>query len=63
MSNNNGPNKPFNDVVDHFQKVEGMPTKPARMNHLPLPIRIIGYFFIGCFILTFGLIVISKIFM
>jgi len=35
-------NKPFNDVMDHMQNIEGHPT--TRGGKLPLPIKIIGYF-------------------
>ncbi|WP_018930412.1 hypothetical protein [Gracilibacillus lacisalsi] len=39
------PNKSFNDVIEHKQKVEGVPITRGR--RLPLPIKIIGYFLFG----------------
>ncbi|MFD2658404.1 hypothetical protein [Gracilibacillus thailandensis] len=39
------PNKSFNDVIEHKQKVEGAPI--TRGGRLPLPIKIIGYFLFG----------------
>ncbi|MFC0522826.1 hypothetical protein ACFFGV_04380 [Pontibacillus salicampi] len=48
--------KPFNDVVDHQQKIEGYP-QPSK-GKLPLPIRLIGYVLYGGIVLMilFGLL-------
>ncbi|MGP4038534.1 hypothetical protein ACTWP4_01300 [Gracilibacillus sp. D59] len=43
------PNKPFNDVMEHKQNIEGAPTHKG--GRLPLPIKIIGYFLFGGMIL------------
>lgn len=41
-------NEPTSDAVDHLRRIEGYPpNKPAKMQSLPLPIRIIGYTLIG----------------
>jgi hypothetical protein len=42
-------NKPFNDVIDHFNKIEGNAANLAKtdIKKLPKPIRYIGYFMIG----------------
>lgn len=50
FTNPNNSDRPFNDVMDHYGKIEGYPTKnlsKVNMQGLPLPIRILGYFFIG----------------
>jgi hypothetical protein len=47
--NDNGE-APFNDAIDHFEKIEGYPTKnllKINLDSLPLPIRILGYLLIG----------------
>jgi hypothetical protein len=42
-------NKPFNDVIDHFNEIEGNAGSPANteINKLPKPLKYIGYFMIG----------------
>lgn len=35
--------KPFNDASDHFQRIEGYPTRNVDMQSLPKPIRYLGY--------------------
>lgn len=49
--------KPFNDAVEHLNKIEGYPI--SKGGNLPLPIKIIGYFMFGGIIITlvFGLFV------
>ncbi|WP_255358480.1 hypothetical protein [Halobacillus sp. KGW1] len=37
--------EPFNDAVEHQQKIEGSPAPGDRT--IPLPIRIIGYVLLG----------------
>ncbi|WP_194842038.1 hypothetical protein [Gracilibacillus salitolerans] len=39
------PHKPFNDVMEHKQNIEGAPINKG--GRLPLPIKIIGYFLFG----------------
>jgi hypothetical protein len=46
--------KPFNDVIDHMEKIEGSRLEKFEMKTLPKPIRILGYF-----LLTF--VVVSTI--
>ncbi|KHE73186.1 hypothetical protein LD39_00495 [Halobacillus sp. BBL2006] len=48
MSNGNH-NKPFNDAIAHKQNIEGYPKNSG--GKLPLPIKLIGYFLFGSFIL------------
>ncbi|UFU00311.1 hypothetical protein KO561_04995 [Radiobacillus kanasensis] len=49
-------NKPFNDAMDHMQKIEGVPNNSG--GRLPLGIRFIGYFLVGgiALIILFGLV-------
>ncbi|WP_431801088.1 hypothetical protein [Halobacillus andaensis] len=49
-------NEPFNDAVEHQQKVEGQ--LKSSEGKLPLPIRLIGYFLFGGIplMLLFGLL-------
>ena len=48
----NQPNKPFNDAIDHFNKIEGNPmSSGTKMNQLPKGIRWIGYFIFVCILL------------
>ncbi|HEU5140054.1 MAG TPA: hypothetical protein VFT51_08775 [Bacillales bacterium] len=47
---NGNEGAPINDAMDHFQRIEGYPTKNLSKVHmagLPLPIRILGYLLIG----------------
>lgn len=55
--------EPFNDVIDHFNKIEGNATDPsnAKLKKLPKPIRYIGYFIIFFFITAFLLILILNL--
>lgn len=39
------PEKPFNDAMEHLNKIEGYPV--SRGGKLPLPIKIIGYFLLA----------------
>ena len=47
-------NKPFNDVIDHSNKITGNATNPAnaKLSQLPKPIKFIGYFIIGFITIT-----------
>jgi hypothetical protein len=42
-------NKPFNDVIDHFNKVEGNAANLAKtdIKKLPKPLKYFGYLIIG----------------
>lgn len=46
---NEEPDKPFNDAMEHINKIEGFPINKG--GRLPLPIRLIGYFMFGGIIL------------
>ncbi len=37
--------KPFNDAMEHLNKIEGYPV--SRGGKLPLPIKVIGYFLLA----------------
>ncbi|MBN8210130.1 hypothetical protein JI666_15355 [Bacillus sp. NTK071] len=50
MSNEN-QNKPFNDAIAHKQNIEGFPK--SRGGKLPYPIKLIGFFLFGSFVLMF----------
>jgi hypothetical protein len=41
--------EPFNDVIDHMNKIEGNAANIAKtdLSKMPKPIRYIGYFMIG----------------
>ncbi|MGF6949454.1 hypothetical protein QF028_001959 [Neobacillus sp. B4I6] len=56
-------NKPFNDVIDHFNKIEGNGTNPAnsKFSRLPKPLKYIGYFMIVFFSVSFILIIILSL--
>jgi hypothetical protein len=55
-------NKPFNDVIDHFNKIEGNPNLAnVELRKLPKPIKYIGYFIIAFFSISFLLIIILKL--
>ncbi|MFT8311103.1 MAG: amino acid transporter [Sporolactobacillus sp.] len=43
--------KPFNDVIDHIDKISGRPEK-IEMKKLPKPIRILGYVLITCVVVS-----------
>ncbi|PKR76987.1 hypothetical protein CEY16_13540 [Halalkalibacillus sediminis] len=44
-----GPEKPFNDVMEHMRNVEGYPI--SKGGKLPLPIKVLGIILFGTFIL------------
>jgi hypothetical protein len=54
--------KPFNDVVDYAQRIEGSIPTNVNMKQLPKPIRYIGYFFIGIFSIMILLVFIMNLF-
>lgn len=43
--NSKEPEKPFNDAMEHLNKIEGYPV--SRGGKLPLPIKVIGYFLLA----------------
>jgi hypothetical protein len=57
-------NKPFNDVIDHFNKIEGNVANLANadLKKLPKPLRYFGYFIGGFFFISFLLIIILNLF-
>lgn len=44
--------KPFNDVTNHLQRIEGYPSSTVDFETLPKPIRYFGYFFVSLFSLS-----------
>lgn len=52
-------NKPFNDVIDHFNKIEGNAGNPnnTKISRLPKPLKFFGYVIIGFFSLSFLLMI------
>ena len=52
----NDEKEPFNDAMDHLNKIEGYPIRKG--GKLPLPLKIIGYFMFGGMIimLVFGVV-------
>ena len=48
-ANNGNENKPFNDAIAHKQNIEGFPKTSG--GRLPSPIKVIGYFLFGSFLL------------
>lgn len=55
MSTKNEDHKPFNDVMDHLNKVEGYPVRKAK--NLPRPILWIGYFMaVGIVLIILGML-------
>ncbi|MFC4408876.1 hypothetical protein ACFOZY_00360 [Chungangia koreensis] len=46
--------KPFNDAIDHMEKIEGNSSNlaDADFNKMPKPIKFVGYFMIGFFSLS-----------
>ena len=55
--------EPFNDVIDHFNKIEGNAGKPsnADLGKLPKPLKYFGYFIIAFFSITIIILVILNI--
>jgi hypothetical protein len=56
-------NKPFNDVIDHFNKIEGNAANLAKtdLNKLPKPLKYFGYFMISFFSITILLMIILNL--
>lgn len=53
-------NKPFNDVIDHYDKIEGNAANGS-LKKLPKPLRYFGYFFISFFALGILLLIILNV--
>ncbi|MBT2656709.1 amino acid transporter [Bacillus sp. ISL-18] len=55
--------KPFNDVIDHFNKIEGNATNPtnAKLKRLPKPLKYFGYFMIGFLLISFLLVIVLNL--
>ncbi|MEG0472918.1 MAG: hypothetical protein RR588_11335 [Solibacillus sp.] len=56
---NDEKDKPFNDAMEHLNKIEGYPLRKGR--NLPLPLKIIGYFMFGGIIIMLALGLILSI--
>lgn len=56
-------NKPFNDVVDHYNKIEGNAGHPsnADLKKLPKPLKYFGYFVFAFFAISFLLIFLFQL--
>lgn len=56
-------NKPFNDVVDHMQKIEGnsTPATTTDLKKLPKPVRYIAFFTISFLAISALLLIILNI--
>ncbi|MFO1442999.1 amino acid transporter [Bacillus sp. Bva_UNVM-123] len=55
--------KPFNDAIDHMNKIEGNVSNLANadLKKLPRPLKYIGYFMIGFLSISILLILIVNI--
>ena len=55
--------KLFNDVIDHFNKIEGNASDPknAKLNRLPKPLKYFGYFIIAFISLSILLMIILNL--
>jgi hypothetical protein len=54
--------KPFNDVIDHMDKIEGSRLEKIEMKTLPKPIRILGYFLVTFVVVSAILTIILSLF-
>jgi hypothetical protein len=56
-------NKPFNDVIDHYNKVEGNAANLAKadLKKLPKPFRYFGYFMGAFFVISILLMIILNL--
>lgn len=52
--------KPFNDVIDHYDKIEGNAAN-GNLRKQPKPIRYFGYFFISFFAIGILLLIILNV--
>jgi hypothetical protein len=60
----NKDNKPFNDAIDHMNKIEGNVANLAKadLNKLPRPLKYFGYFMADFFSISILLIIILNLF-
>jgi hypothetical protein len=60
----NKDNKPFNDAIDHLNKIEGNVANLAKadLNKLPRPLKYFGYFMAAFFSISILLIIILNLF-
>jgi hypothetical protein len=58
----NKDNKPFNDAIDHLNKIEGNVANLAKadLNKLPRPLKYFGYFMAAFFSISILLIIILN---
>ena len=56
-------NKPFNDVIDHMNKIEGNSAhvSKATVKMLPKPLKYLGYFIAGFFSISILLMIILNL--
>ncbi|MEH7013260.1 amino acid transporter [Neobacillus niacini] len=56
-------NKPFNDVIDHFNKIEGNAANRSNteLKKLPKPLKYFGFFIIGLFSISIVLMIILNL--
>lgn len=56
-------NKPFNDVIDHMNMVEGNAMNPKKDNFskLPRPLKYFGYFIFGFFAISMVLMIVLNL--
>ena len=59
----NKENKPFNDVIDHINKIEGnmAHVRKDAVKKLPKPIKFIGFFIAGFLAITSLLLIILNL--
>ena len=62
-SSNEPIDEPFNDVIDHFNKIEGNAGRPsnADLEKLPKPLKYFGYSIIAFFSISIMILVILNI--
>lgn len=60
----NEDKKPFNDVIDHMDKIEGNISNlsKANLDKLPKPLKFFGYFVFGFFAISLLLGIIVPLF-
>jgi hypothetical protein len=60
----NHENKPFNNAIDHMNKIEGNGANLAivDMDSMPKPLKYFGYFIGGCVVFSFLLVMVFFVF-
>lgn len=51
---------PFNSVIDHAQRIEGLPNKPGSIGVMPRVLRYFWYFIMGVMGIGLVLLIISA---